>query len=141
MKWFRSRIKAGTRLALLALAVQFVLSFGHFHGTAALAAPGIQAVTAPAPAATLLPDQAKPTTDALAASEPEQKPGQSHGDHHDGYCAICAVMSLAGSLLVSGPVLLLAPEAYQVLSRTTDAEFFHLASPHGISQPRAPPAS
>ncbi len=40
MKWFRSRIKAGTRLALLALAVQFVLSFGHFHGTAALAAPG-----------------------------------------------------------------------------------------------------
>lgn len=140
MKWFRSRIKAGTRLALLALAVQFVLSFGHFHGTAALAAPGIHAVTAPASAA-LLPDQAKPATDPLAVSEPEQKPGRSHGDHHDGYCAICAVMALAGSLLVSGPVLLLAPEAYQVLSRTTDAEFFHLASPHGISQPRAPPAS
>ncbi|MBN9001100.1 MAG: DUF2946 domain-containing protein, partial [Rhizobiales bacterium] len=60
---------------------------------------------------------------------------------HDGYCAICAVMSLAGSLITGSPALLLVPEAYRVLSRTTDAEFSHLASPHGISQPRAPPAS
>ena len=140
MKWFRSRIKAGTRLALLALAVQFVLSFGHFHGTAALAAPDTHAVTAPASAAQI-PDQAKPATKALAADEAQQAPDKSHGDHHDGYCAICAVMSLAGSLITSGPVLLMVPEAYQVLSRTTDAEFSHLALPHGISQPRAPPAS
>ena len=133
-------MKAGTRLALLALAVQFVLSFGHFHGTAALAAPGIHAVTAPTSAAQI-PDQAKTATKALAAGEAQQAPDQSHGDHHDGYCAICAVMSLAGTLLVSGPAILLIPEAYQVLSRTTDAEFSHLASPHGISQPRAPPAS
>ena len=66
---------------------------------------------------------------------------QDRDDHHDGYCAICAVMSLAGTLLVSGPAILLIPDAYQVLNRTTDAEFFHLATPHGISQPRAPPAS
>jgi hypothetical protein len=140
MRWFRSKIRAGTRLALLALAVQFVLSFGHFHGTAALAAPNIHAVTAPASAAQIA-DQAKPATKALAADEAQQAPDKSHGDHHDGYCAICAVMSLAGSLITSGPVLLMVPEAYQVLSRTTDAEFSHLASPHGISQPRAPPAS
>lgn len=139
MKWFRSRIKAGTRLALLALAVQFVLSFGHFHGAAALAAPDTHAVTAPASVAQL-PDQATPATNELAG-EAQQAPDQSHGDHHDGYCAICAVMSLAGTLLVSGPAILLIPDAYQVLNRTTDAEFFHLATPHGISQPRAPPAS
>jgi hypothetical protein len=139
MKWFRSRIKAGTRLALLALAVQFVLSFGHFHGAAALAAPGIHAVTVPA--AALPDDNVKSAINAPVAGEAQQAPNQSHGDHHDGYCAICAVMSLAGSLIISGPVLLLVPEAYQVLSRTTDAEFSHLASPHGISQPRAPPAS
>jgi len=135
MKWFRSRIKAGTRLALLALAVQFVLSFGHFHGVA-FAAPGAPAVTASGPA-----DQAKPAPDALTVSKQEQKPDQPSGDHHDGYCAICAVMSLAGSLITGSPALLLVPEAYRVLSRTTDAEFSHLASPHGISQPRAPPAS
>ena len=31
MNWFRSNIQHGSRLALLALALQFVLSFGHFH--------------------------------------------------------------------------------------------------------------
>ncbi|MCO5130756.1 MAG: DUF2946 family protein [Xanthobacteraceae bacterium] len=139
MKWFRSRIKAGTRLALLALAVQFVPSFGHVHGAAALAAPGLH--TAAAPAAALLPDQVKSAADAVIAGAPAQKPDRSSGDHHDGYCAICAVMSLAGTLIASGPVILMVPEAYQILSRTTDAEFSHLGAPHGISQPRAPPAS
>jgi hypothetical protein len=43
MKWFRQHIKTGSRLALFALAIQFVLSFGHFHGVAAQAAPAIQA--------------------------------------------------------------------------------------------------
>jgi len=32
MKWFRSNIKHGSRLALFALALQLALSFGHFHG-------------------------------------------------------------------------------------------------------------
>ena len=38
MKWFRSNIKHGARLALLALALQFGLSFGHCHAGAAQAA-------------------------------------------------------------------------------------------------------
>ena len=35
MNWFRKHLKHGSRLALLALAIQFVLSFGHFHEAAA----------------------------------------------------------------------------------------------------------
>ena len=126
-------------VALLALAVPVVLPFGPFHGTPALAAPGIHAVTAPASAAQF-PDRTKPAIDVPAADEAQQTP-DPHGDRHDGYCAICAVMSLAGTLMTSGPVLLLGPGGYQGLSRATDAEFSHLAAPHGISQPRAPPAS
>src|SRR5215217_2807860 len=38
MKWFRSNIRRGSRLALFALAIQFLLSFGHFHGSGAQAA-------------------------------------------------------------------------------------------------------
>jgi len=38
MKWFRSNIRHGSRLALFALVVQLALSFGHFHGSAAQAA-------------------------------------------------------------------------------------------------------
>ena len=43
MNWFRKHLKHGSRLALFALAVQFALSFGHFHGIAAQAAPVVQA--------------------------------------------------------------------------------------------------
>ena len=42
MKWFRSNIKSGARLALLALFVQLALSFGHLH---ALAVPSADATT------------------------------------------------------------------------------------------------
>jgi len=31
MRWFRSHIRAGSRLALFALAVQFFVTFGHVH--------------------------------------------------------------------------------------------------------------
>src|SRR5260370_28035600 len=41
MKWFRSNIRRGSRLALFALAVQFLLSFGHFHASSAHAAPAL----------------------------------------------------------------------------------------------------
>ena len=41
VKWFRKHLKGGSRLALFALAIQFALSFGHFHGIAAQAAPAI----------------------------------------------------------------------------------------------------
>ena len=37
MKWFRKHLKHGSRLALFALAIQFGLSFGHFHEAAAQA--------------------------------------------------------------------------------------------------------
>jgi hypothetical protein len=42
MNWFRSNIKYGLRLVLFALAVQFVMSFGHFRGSVAQAALSIQ---------------------------------------------------------------------------------------------------
>jgi hypothetical protein len=31
MKWFRGKIRRGTSLALLALAINLTLSFGHIH--------------------------------------------------------------------------------------------------------------
>ena len=42
MNWFRKHVKTGSRLALFALAIQFALSFGHFHGDVARAAPALQ---------------------------------------------------------------------------------------------------
>lgn len=139
MQWFRSRAKHGARLALLALAVQFVLSFGHFHWDAAQAAPAINSIaTQSASADAVQPDAGQATL----AADPAQ-PASRHppGPHPGDYCAICAVMSLAGSVTLAEPPLLLLPQAYRLLYLTTDAEFSHLAPRHRDYQPRAPPAS
>ncbi|HEY3677559.1 MAG TPA: DUF2946 family protein [Bradyrhizobium sp.] len=126
MKWFRSNIKQGSKLALSALAIQLALSFGHFHGIAH-AAPAIQsriAVTA-------------------AAAGPQRQPASDHdSDRHtnDG-CAICAVMAMANAVLFATPPLLELPQAAEFLYLTTDAEFVHLNAVRVAFQPRAPPIS
>jgi hypothetical protein len=118
MKWFRSHIKQGARLALFALAIQFALSFGHFHGVAAHAAPVIASVQQQSPSSS--PDS-------------DQQPGDT--------CAICAVMAMANTVLFATPPLLLLPQAIEFLRLTTDAEFVHLNAVRVAFQPRAPPIS
>jgi hypothetical protein len=122
MNWVRSHIKHGSKLALFALAMQFVLAFGHFHGMAAQAAPiaatAIEAAIGPAPAGPQ-PDSDQPSTN---------------------ICSICAVLALANTVLFSEPPILLLPQAVEFLYQTTDAEFAHLNSPRRAAQPRAPPA-
>jgi hypothetical protein len=85
MRWFRSRNLAITLVALLALTFQFSHTFGHVHlerfADGALIAWGKAATT---PAA-------------------EQPPAQDrHGPIRlvDGFCAICASISLAGTALI-----------------------------------------
>jgi hypothetical protein len=117
MKWFRSNIGHGSRLALFALALQFVFSFGHFHGLAAQAAAAIQLTSQQAP----------------SNPDPEQQSNDP--------CAICAVMALANAVLFATPPILLLPQAVRFLYLTTDAEFIHLNSARVAFQPRAPPAS
>jgi hypothetical protein len=132
MKWFRSNIRHGSRVALLALAVQFVLSFGHFHGIAAQAAPVFKSDVAQSAVASDTANEAA-RQPSPASHDPDQQP-------RDG-CAICAVMALASTALFAAPPLLLLPQAIEFLYLTTDAEFVHLNSVHAAFQPRAPPAS
>ena len=138
MKWFRSNIKYGSRLALFALAVQFALSFGHFHGVAAHAAPAIQSGTA-------LTDRSDASslraTDAVVESAPQQQPASNHDSDQGDSCAICAVVALANNVLFATPPLLLLPEAVELLYLATDAEFVHLNAVRVAFQPRAPPVS
>jgi hypothetical protein len=138
MKWVRSNIKRGSRLALFALAVQFALSFGHFHGVAAQAAPAIQSGAA----------QPEPSVSYLAAADAvgpsaQPQPASNHDSDQQpsDACAICAVLALANTVLFSTPPLLLLPQAVELLYLTTDAEFVHLNSAGLAFQPRAPPIS
>ena len=135
MKWFRKHIKTGSRLALFALAIQFALSFGHFHGVAAQAAPAIQTGLSQA-------DLAYIGTVAAPKAAQKQVPSSPDTDQQPAdACAICAVIALAGNLLFATPPVLLLPQAVEFLYRTTDAEFAHLGSIHLAFQSRAPPVS
>ncbi len=131
MKWFRSNIRYGARLALLTLSIQFVLAFGHFHGIAAQAAPVMQS-------------DASHVTGSAEARPPARQPGsdrRSDRQHANNGCAICAVIAMAHAVLFAGPPVLRLPQAIEFLYRTTDAEFVHLKSARVAFQPPAQPAS
>lgn len=133
MKWFRSNIKHGSRLALLALALQFGLSFGHFHaGAAQAAAQAIQPVAAPSDISAATPDAVDPSAPLPAShNESDQHPGEN--------CALCAIIALASTVLSATPPVTLLPQAEAFLYRVTDAAFVDL-NPVGVAfQPRAPP--
>jgi hypothetical protein len=133
MKWFRRNIRTGSRLALFALALQFVLSFGHFHGDAAQAAAAVQSQTGLALEQGLVLD---------TASQAQQQPS----NHDDGRpanepCAICAVMSMANQMVVAAPALLPLPDAVELPVLLADAEFAHPGTSRPAFQSRAPPVS
>src|SRR5947209_19343537 len=89
MRWFRRNRRGGSYGALLALALQVALSFGHVHL-----------------------DGAGET--AIAAAQ-EAEPGNAPADtaDRDAFCAICAVISLSGSLLLpEAPALVFAGAAH-----------------------------
>jgi hypothetical protein len=134
MKWFRSNIKHGARLALLALALQFGLSFGHFHAGAAQAVVlTIQSVAAQSD-----------ITAAPGAVDPSAARPASHNDsdHHPSEdCAICAVIALARTVLFAMPPVLRLPQAEAFQYLVTDAAFVDLNPVSVAFQPRAPPAS
>lgn len=132
MKWLRSNIKHGSRLALFALALQFALSFGHFHGGAAQAAPAMQSGLA----------NGVSIVDAVG-EDAQQQPASNHDSDRQpsDACAICAVLALANAMLFATPPLLLLPQAIEILHLSTDAEFIHLNSARVAFQPRAPPLS
>jgi hypothetical protein len=136
MKWLRSNIKHGSRLALFALAVQFVLSFGHFHAVDAQAAPAIQSALALSDR----PDAGGIPAPAAVDGSAQQQPIPHHDSDQPSSdpCAICAV---ANAALFATPPLLLLPQAIEFLYLATAAELVHLSSARAAFQPRAPPLS
>jgi len=154
MKWFRSNIRLGSQLALLALAIQFLLSFGHFHGGSASAAP----VGAKRPGLHDSIAFAATQFDASNQVSPAKVPGpklfgskvrgpvrlktsSGHAPlgHPGDDCAICAVMALANTMLDAAPPLLLSPHAMEFSYGPVAARFAEPDSVRVAFQPRAPP--
>jgi hypothetical protein len=85
MRWFRSRARLGSGLALFALVAQLTLSFGHFHADASARDLGVSAAAS----------NMQPSAD--RASTPCDRSG--HQSIPDGYCPSCAFIYLMSGLV------------------------------------------
>ncbi len=95
MRWIRMNRRWSGRLALFALALQLVLSFGHIHADdLGLNAP-TQAAASHAPSA-----------------NGDGTPPQDQGDAHD-ICAICVTLSLSATSLLPVVAALTVPIAFE----------------------------
>jgi hypothetical protein len=115
MKWLRSNIRHGSRLALLALAVQFALWFGHTHGFTTQAPPSIH------------------------SSQQQPAPGRDSDQHPDDFCAICAAVALTGTAMAAAPPALPIPLAFEFAHPPMGARVVHPRSARAAFQSRAPP--
>jgi hypothetical protein len=124
MHWFRSRTSLGVALALFALAIQLVASFGHVHldRHAPLTAPSVALFQVAA--------------DAGASGAPTGDEAPSTGHHH---CAICALIHLAGTALAAEPPALPLPIAFGSSPPTPGSEVRSAAPDRGPFAARAPP--
>ena len=127
MNWFRSRIRSGAQLALFALAVQMVLSFGHMHRDDLGLPP--------------LPTSNRLQGASVAMHIRGHRDNPAPGPTHDDYCPICASMALIATAMPSLPPVLILPEPIRRLWPTQ-------MPVRGVSlkvalsfQARAPPAA
>jgi|SRR6516225_8197183 len=127
MHWLRARMRLGSCLALFALTIQLILSFGHLHFDGIPSRSGLGSLMLRwviQPPATLPDVPSAPTKDEPA----------SLVDH---FCAICSVTQLAG-VPVTAPMLPL-PISNSRISLDVNVEAVLALSPHPFFQARAPP--
>jgi hypothetical protein len=126
MGWVHVHKRRGAFIALAALALQIVLSFGHVHldGVRPAAAHGAVAV---------------PHKSVLAQAS-RQLPAQNPGDDDD-YCAICASIYLASTSLTSQAPPLPVPLGFQTIEHSFGTDRGIVAPRRVAFRSRAPPAA
>jgi hypothetical protein len=129
MGWFRRRSREVSCLALLALAMQLALAFGHIHVKDVL---GETHSSAPIDASALAS-----LSDEQRTSAPESD--GSHHEHEDEYCAIYAINGLIGSAQHAEPPALLMPLRIGRALHALRYEIPITGLRHALFQARAPP--
>ena len=123
MSWVCRHKRYGAVLALIALALQIVLTFGHVH-LRGLAGDSHAAIA----------QQVK------LAHTPQQTPAQIPADNDD-YCAICASIFLASSAFAPAPPQLLVPANFQWVEHGFNAARPLAESLRLAFRSRAPPVA
>jgi hypothetical protein len=123
MGWVCGHRRHGAVLALIALALQAALAFGHVH----------------LPALAQNPHATSAQGAALADSK-SHAPVQTPADDDD-YCAICASIFLASSAFAPAPPQLLVPTNFQQVEHCSNAARSLAESPRLAFRSRAPPVA
>jgi hypothetical protein len=125
MRWFRDTIRQSSWLALIALAINLGLSFGHFHAIhGKVSGRGIAAVAA-----------------SIASPDDGQRQGDPDDSHADYLCPICmAATAMANSLGCAPPALSLE-FANVTIDRTIETVLVLVEPPRAAFQSRGPPIS
>ena len=119
MRWFRDNIRHGSWLALIALAVNIAVSFGHVH---AIAGPSHGRIVA-----------------ALASSH--HGPAQGDTDGVDALCPICIAAGAMANGLASTPPTIPLQLTEAAVDRKSEPVRILIERPHPAFQSRGPPLS
>jgi len=124
MRWFRDTLRQGSWLALIALAINLGLSFGHIHAIdSGVSGRGIATATS------------------IASPDHGHKQGHPDHGHVDDLCPICmAATSMAGAM-ASAPPALPSKFANVTIDRTIEPVFALVEPPPAAFQSRGPPIS
>jgi hypothetical protein len=125
MRWFRDHIRRSSWLALVALAINIGLSFGHIH---AIDGKGLQHRLASQIAT-------------IAPSDDGQSPGHHDNDPADLLCPICIAAGAIAHALSSAPPALSLALAEAPIDLTIEHVFGLPQRPRAGFQSRGPPIS
>jgi hypothetical protein len=123
MAWIHRHRRHGALLALAALVLQILLSFGHVH---------LHGVAQSAPAA---------ITHSIALADKNSRTPAPIPADTDDYCAICASIFLASSAFAPAPPQLVVPASFQRIEHCFKAARPLAESLRLAFRSRAPPAA
>jgi hypothetical protein len=120
MRWVRTNRRCGGWLALAAMALQLVLSFGHIHLEKLASSSAVASVASAGPSS-------------------QQNPVQHPANEADDFCAICATIHLASSSFLPHAPLLPVPFASRIVEHFISFTFVFVSPQRAAFQSRAPP--
>jgi hypothetical protein len=122
MRWIgRTNRRWSTWLALAAMALQLVLSFGHIHLEKPASGSVIASVTT------------------FKAPSSQQIPTQHPANEAEDFCAICKTIHLASSSFLPDAPLLPVPFASRTIEHFGSFNFIFVLPQRAVFQSRAPP--
>ena len=128
MKWIRRNILPGTWLALMALALHLVMTFGHIHAEPFSPSPTSMAATSAAAA------------DARAADDDDSAAERYRTLRAHHHCAVCTSIDLLGTSILPIRQIFSPPSAIPDSRKFTSSDIVPAHKRRSSSKARAPPS-